>query len=225
MSDMLERLPEGWDELVRADDEALGPPWGAKKRVRRRVEGTLGIAAFAVGTAAGLGSTATAATATSATSAALVKVTVGVIAISAASGTAYLGLREHSEWLNRTKPSAAVRPSVPVPPAPPTLGSPPPSTLSLPTAPDPLAAEEQLLSEARRALARGALDEASRKLELYRDRFGEGRLSEEHEALEIRVLVRGGHMAEARRRASVFRAAHPRSLQLNVIDEALRGTP
>jgi hypothetical protein len=223
VSDGLDRLPEGWDDLVRADAEALGPPEKAKDRVRRRLEVTLGITALAAA-AAGVGSTATAATTAGAATATVagaavvtsVKVAVGLIALSAVTGTAYVGLRERSERAHRAKPPPVVQPSIPAAR---------PSPVNAVPLPDPLAEEEQLLTGARSALTRGALEEASRELELHRARFGQGRLSEEREALEIRLLVRRGNIAEARRRATGFRAAHPTSLQLHVIDEALGGEP
>ena len=90
-----------------------------------------------------------------------------------------------------------------------------------PPAVSALGAERGLLDRARKALARGDTAEAERALDLHARRHPAGLLSEEREALAIKVLVDVGHTEEARRRAVKFRERYPRSLFGPSVDEAI----
>ncbi|HTS81692.1 MAG TPA: hypothetical protein VMH40_13920 [Myxococcaceae bacterium] len=245
MSERLNDLPPGWDDLGREDAEALGPPRGAKERVQRRVALTLGLGAgFLAATAAS--STAAAASAASAASAGTAGAAGGASGSSGAAASGLLGgllakkalvlgvaaavgvgggtaayLEVRSE---RAKTQAhVVAPPAPAPiaqPAAPPLVEPAPAPEPAPV--DTLGEERELLDHARQDIARGNLGEARSLLRLHAERFTTGRLSEEREALIIRLLVREGRESEARARAVRFRQQHPRSIQLPGIAEALR---
>jgi hypothetical protein len=226
-------LPEGWEALSREDAVALGPPAGAKERVRLQLMATLGLAA-------GLGAAGAVATGAAAGSASslptegllggLVKallfkkaVVLTVLAATAVtSGTvAYVEVRERKEAARRVAAVAAapVAPKVtplPIPQPVPAVEEPPPSVK------DTLGDERLLLDDARRAIAQTRLHEAEELLERHAQLFPQGHLGEEREALFIRLLVRQGHLAEANKRAARFRKAHPHSIQQPGIDEALR---
>ena len=248
MSERLNDLPRGWDDLGREDAEALGPPRGAKERVQRRVALTLGLGAgFLAATAAS--STAAAASAASAASAGTAGAAGGASGSSGAAASGLLGgllakkalvlgvaaavgvgggtaayLEVRSE---RAKTQAHVvarpAPSAPGPiarPSAPPLVEPAPTPEPAPV--DTLGEERELLDHARQDIARGNLGEARSLLRLHAERFTTGRLSEEREALIIRLLVREGRESEARARAVRFRQQHPHSIQLPGIAEALR---
>jgi hypothetical protein len=84
-----------------------------------------------------------------------------------------------------------------------------------------LAQERELLDLARSNAARGEPALALAQVEQHRERFPQGHLSEEREALGIRALLALGRTQEALDRAQAFRAAHPSSFLLPVIDSAL----
>ena len=88
-----------------------------------------------------------------------------------------------------------------------------------------LAAEREILDEAQRALSSSGPAAALAALERHQREFPGGRLSQEREALTIRALARAGRMDEARARAAQFRAAHPDSLFLPVVESAAPAIP
>ena len=241
-------LPEDWEVLSRADARALAPPPGAKERVRLQVAVTLGLGATlgagaastaAVGGAAGAGGAAGQAPAAegaiaAATKALLVKkVVVATLAAATAvtGGTAaYVEVRARHEESARRAAAVLHVATAPAPPAAPALPlqpaeepTPAPVETPAPSILDTLGDERTLLDQARVAISRGRFSEAEVLLGRHAQAFPEGRLVEEREALHIRLLVREGHLGEAHRRAALFRQQHPRSIQLPVIDEALRG--
>ncbi len=237
MSGIADDLPEGWEALSRADAAALAPPEGAKERVRMQLAATLGVAAGlgaagAVATAASAGGGASPLPAESLvgtlSKALLFKkaVVLGVVAASTVTGStvAYVQVRAHQRAASE---AAAHRQHVaPAPPPAPALSvsSAPPAVEEAPPPPaaDTLGPERSLLDQARGAIARGQLGEAQQLLQRHAQLFPTGRLSEEREALTIRLLVRQGHRAEASRRAERFRKEHPHSIQQPNIDAALR---
>jgi hypothetical protein len=81
--------------------------------------------------------------------------------------------------------------------------------------------ERTLLERARAALARGDATAALAALEEHERRFAGGSLEEEREVLAVRTLVAAGRRADAEQRAATFRARHPGSLFLPMIDRAL----
>jgi hypothetical protein len=84
-----------------------------------------------------------------------------------------------------------------------------------------LGAEQRLLDAARTALAQGTPAAAMAPLELHAHRFPKGKLSEEREALCVRILALLGRDDEARARADGFRRRFPGSLFAPVVDNAL----
>ncbi len=233
-------LPEGWDALSRADAEALGPPDGAKERVRLHLAATLGLAAGfgAAGAIVGAASAGAAASPVPAegflgavAKALLLKkaVVLGVVAATAVTGgtVAYVEVRERKvsaeQALAHKQRVAPAAPVAPVLPAPVAETAPVVVAEALPEkAPDTLGEERTLLDGARAAIAHGRLGEAQTLLVRHAQAFPAGRLVEEREALTIRLLVRQGHRAEATRRAARFRQEHPHSIQQPNIDAALR---
>lgn len=83
-----------------------------------------------------------------------------------------------------------------------------------------LAEEQRLVEAARQALRRGDAPTALATLDEHRQRFANGRLAEEREALAVRALARSGREDAAHARAEAFRRAYPRSLLLPVVDRA-----
>lgn len=88
-----------------------------------------------------------------------------------------------------------------------------------------LGAEQALLDTARRALARGLPDDALAPLDRHAQRFSEGILAEEREALAVNVLVSLGRYPEARARADRFFQRYPRSLLRGSVEAALGAIP
>jgi hypothetical protein len=74
-----------------------------------------------------------------------------------------------------------------------------------------LADELRDLEEAKRALEDGVPGEALEGLARYQQRYPQGELAPEAEALRIEALTRAGERAAAASRASAFVAAHPES--------------
>jgi hypothetical protein len=77
--------------------------------------------------------------------------------------------------------------------------------------PDRLRAESALLAEARAQLRAGHAARAETTLARLQARFPDGVLVQEREVLTIEVLAARGDVQGARRRASAFVQAHPRS--------------
>ena len=84
-----------------------------------------------------------------------------------------------------------------------------------------LAAEQGLLDMARTALAKGEPGAALAPLERHAQRFPNGKLSEEREALRVRILALLGRDDEAKARAEAFQSHFPGSLFAPVIHNAL----
>ena len=88
-----------------------------------------------------------------------------------------------------------------------------------------LNAERLVVDVARSAYARGDRDEALRALARHAATYPEGALSEEREALAIRILVDAGRAPEARARGQKFRMRYPKSLMLPAVEAALESIP
>ena len=84
-----------------------------------------------------------------------------------------------------------------------------------------LAAERNLLDQARGALARGEPAAGLAPLERHATRFPKGVLTEEREALAVRVLGAMGNMQAAATRAEGFHRRFPNSLFTPAVDNAL----
>ncbi|MGZ6164266.1 MAG: hypothetical protein ACXWLS_13115 [Myxococcaceae bacterium] len=231
-----DELPPGWDELGREDAAALAPPAGAKERVQRRVAFTLGlgagfVAATAVSSTAaaasvasasaagGSGSAGTAATGLAGTLLAKKLLVLGVAAAVGIGGGTAAVLEVRSERARSR--AATVAPPSRAPVARPQVVPPPEPPPAEPMAPDTLGEERALLDRARADIASGSLSAADSLLVRHAREFPAGQLAEEREALVIRLLVREGRIGEARVRATRFRQAHPRSIQLPGIADAL----
>ncbi len=238
-------LPPGWADLAREDAEALAPPDEAKQRVQRRIAVTLGLgagfaaataasstaaaasiaAAGSAGTAGSAGATgggAAAATGIAGTLLAKKALIIGVAAaVSVGGGTAaYLEVRSERA---RSRPAVVAPAPARAPVAPPVVAPPPPEPAPVESAPPETLGEERLmLDRARIDIAQGRLAQARSLLAGHAEKFPEGQLAEEREALIIRLLVREGRESEARSRAARFRQQHPRSIQLPGIADALR---
>jgi hypothetical protein len=88
-----------------------------------------------------------------------------------------------------------------------------------------LGAEQALLDTARRALARGLTDEALAPLERHAQRYPEGVLAEERDALAVNVLVSLGRYPDARARGDRFFQRYPGSLLRGSVEAALGAIP
>jgi hypothetical protein len=119
----------------------------------------------------------------------------------------------------RPAPSPARAPAVHAKPA---------AAIEPPAAPKPdlvapdvqLAAETALLERARAALARGWADAALEAIDQHRNRFPEGQLQEEREALGVVALAHAGRSDDAHRQAQVFAKQFPSSLWLDQVESA-----
>jgi hypothetical protein len=136
-------------------------------------------------------------------------------------------------------PSILVLPSLPPPPAPfpveepvvpvpqntaqPIAAAPvaPRLPAEIPNDDSALAAERQLLQQARRALVRGDALGALASLDEHGARYPSSQLAEEREALSVQALLRAGRTGEARVRGIEFRRQYPNSLLLRALGEAL----
>jgi hypothetical protein len=184
-------------------------------------------AATAAGSAPAQGLLATA------TKAVLLKkvVLLGVAAATAVTGgtAAYVEVKEQRHEAAERQ-AVAHRARLFTPPAPPSLqvapaqvASAPAETVAAPPLPvDTLGSERAVLDAARLAISQGRLGDARLLLDKHAAAYRDGSLVEEREALSIRLLVREGRSREAQQRAATFRRQHPRSIQLPVIDEAVR---
>ena len=88
-----------------------------------------------------------------------------------------------------------------------------------------LAAESELLEQARRTLARGESAKAAARAARHAREFPSGLLAEEREAIGIQALVASGDREAARQRALVFRGRFPGSLQNEAVGRALGEIP
>ncbi|MET0790444.1 MAG: hypothetical protein ABW061_02895 [Polyangiaceae bacterium] len=84
-----------------------------------------------------------------------------------------------------------------------------------------LARERALLDRARADAAHGEPGHAFDVTEQHRQRFPQGRLTEEREALAIRALLSLGRTADARARAQTFRSTYPNSFLMPALESAL----
>jgi len=84
-----------------------------------------------------------------------------------------------------------------------------------------LAAERQLLDAARSTLARGEPQAGIISLEQHVKRFPKGTLTEEREALYIRILVAAGNDSAASARAANFQQRFPNSMFMPVVERSL----
>jgi len=90
----------------------------------------------------------------------------------------------------------------------------PASTGPASTGPSPkpqLSAEVAALDKAQRALRAGDGDAAARALTRYEQQFGQGRLADEAQVLQIETLAVHGDKAAAQAQARAFLASHPNS--------------
>jgi hypothetical protein len=106
------------------------------------------------------------------------------------------------------------------------LASEPPSKPSakMPTSTDSastLAAERSLLDQARQALARGEPGAGLTPLGRHAARFPKGILTEEREALAVRLLAAVGNVNAATSRAEAFHRRFPNSLFTPAVDNAI----
>jgi outer membrane protein assembly factor BamD (BamD/ComL family) len=81
-----------------------------------------------------------------------------------------------------------------------------------------LAAEEALLEQARTQLSSGHAEAALDAVHTHAQRYPDGALREEREALMTLALARSGDVAAARVHATEFVARHPRSLFRPVVE-------
>jgi hypothetical protein len=84
-----------------------------------------------------------------------------------------------------------------------------------------LAAERQLLGQARLALVRGDALGALASLTEHGARYPGSQLAEERDALAIQALLRSGRVGDAHLRGTEFRRHFPKSLLLPALDAAL----
>jgi len=248
MSERLGDLPPGWEDLEREDTASLAPPAGAKDRVQGRVALTLGLGAGFVAATVASSTTAAAATSTAAAGATTAAAGAGgtggagatatgivgtllakkvlVLGVATAVGVgggtaAYLEIR--SERARNQPAAVAPPPPVRAPAALPVAApSPEPPAEEPPAVEDTLGEERSLLDRARLDIVHGKVREARALLASHAEKFPGGQLTEEREALIIRLLVREGRLTEARSRAARFRNQHPHSIQLPGITDALR---
>jgi hypothetical protein len=133
-------------------------------------------------------------------------------------------------WIERAAPlPSAEAPSVPSPlPSVSATSSrgprPSPNASATPAQPQ-LSIERALLDRARKALGAGSLDEAQQALDEHERRFSSGLLSEEREALTIKLFAAMGRGGDARARGAQFRERFPNSLFGPAVDEALESIP
>lgn len=85
--------------------------------------------------------------------------------------------------------------------------------------------ERALLDTARRALVSDDRDAALAALDRHAKAYPHPLLGEEHDALLIQVLARGGRTDEARARGAAFRRQFPESLLLPAVEAAIASSP
>lgn len=82
--------------------------------------------------------------------------------------------------------------------------------------------ERLWIERAESAFGRGETRAALAAIQAHRRHFPRGRMNEERDALEVRVLFHAGNHEEAARHADRFRATYPRSIFLPQIEAAHR---
>jgi hypothetical protein len=115
-------------------------------------------------------------------------------------------------------PAAPVTPPPAVTPAPAPPDEPRPVPAREPTRSDAVREELRLLQQAREDVARDDFAAALRPLAKHARRFKDGRLTEEREALRVKVLAGLGRTGEARQAATAFRTRFPRSVLLPAVN-------
>ncbi len=83
-----------------------------------------------------------------------------------------------------------------------------------------LARDRTLLDIARTALTRGDSASALQTLDVHAREFPASQLVEEREVLAIQALAAADRLVDARRRASAFRIAFPKSALMPIVDES-----
>jgi hypothetical protein len=121
-------------------------------------------------------------------------------------------------------PSAATPEAAPVPSAD-TSRTPLPAARPRAASGDTLDVERAILDRARRDLLARDTHASLLEVETHARRFPSGVLAEERDALRIEALAAAGRSDEARVRGSAFRAAHPGSLLLPAVNDALDASP
>jgi hypothetical protein len=84
-----------------------------------------------------------------------------------------------------------------------------------------LTLEREILDAANAALAHGRPADALALAERHAEQWPRGFLGEEREVVRIQALAASGRRDEAQRRATAFRASHPKSMLLPAIDAAV----
>ena len=108
------------------------------------------------------------------------------------------------------------------PPTPPA----PPASLGATARPATVLDEERgLVEQGRVAFSRRDWLSSLEAVRAHRQRFPNGQLAEERDALEVQALAAGGHSADARRKGEAFLSAYPQSMLRGRIDALLRELP
>jgi hypothetical protein len=100
-----------------------------------------------------------------------------------------------------------------------------PSSVERPTDPGTLTAERALLDRARAFLEQGDAPAALRATREHERRFASGMLAQEREAIAIRALLILDQTREARVRLEQFRARHPGSVLLPMLEAQMAAPP
>jgi hypothetical protein len=85
-----------------------------------------------------------------------------------------------------------------------------------------LAGERTVLDAARAAIAKGDGGAALIAIEAHRDRYPDGALVEEREALTVLALAKLGRVDDANEKAARFKAKYPSSLFLGAVEDAIK---
>lgn len=127
--------------------------------------------------------------------------------------------------LNAPSPSVPTRPSEKTTPKTESVkaGKPPPSRPVTQTS--RLKEESALIDAAKSEFVQGDIEGCFKTLEQHRNRFPDGILAEEREALAIQALVRLGRPTDAQSRAKDFLTNHASSLMAPVVENAIKDIP
>lgn len=120
-----------------------------------------------------------------------------------------------------SRPAADEANRVPIPERRATEARPAPAAAPASSPGDELARERRVLDAARAAIVRGNPEEALRAISRHEERYPDGRLVEEREALAVQALAASGRDEEARDRAGVFEARFPNSLLRGAVRRAV----
>lgn len=88
-----------------------------------------------------------------------------------------------------------------------------------------LAAERNLMEQARSSLAHSRWNDALLSLDKHRSRFSRGKLAEERDSMRVPTLVMLGRYDDARAAAQRFHARYPTSIFASGVDQAVRSIP